>query len=56
MEACEGGEIECSRCHEHYEAEDMGRTHPWQGICHSCDALRRARSRRRYWWFGSEYY
>ena len=38
MEACEGGEIECSRCHEYYEAEDMGRT-PWQWICHSCDEL-----------------
>ena len=38
MEACEGGEIECSRCHEYYEAEDMGRP-PWQWICHSCDEL-----------------
>ena len=38
MEACEGGEIECSRCHEYDEAEDMGRT-PWQRSCHSSAEL-----------------
>ena len=38
MEACEGGEIECARCHEYYEADEIV-LGPRLWVCHSCDAL-----------------
>ena len=38
MEACEGGEIECSRCHDYFPLDEIGRgSRLW--VCHSCDDL-----------------
>ena len=34
----EGEEIECSRCHDYFPTDEIGRG-PWQWICHSCDEL-----------------